>query len=227
MHGENGGFRDRHDNKKKGVWSTIVATCRNMNKYNLDFCGSFSKQVAEGSECSFWNDKDVGQGITLRDRFPRLFALEVNQSAAFKDRWGYINGSWQGAWGWRSNLRGRSLEDFDNLVTLLTSSRFKSTGADTWSWNWDNKGLFSVSKISKLVHEKIFLARPTVDIKLFWSNLMPKKVNIFLWRLVNNAIPVKSILLSRGVPFISSACVFCDRQEETPDHCFFECHVVE
>ncbi|KAJ9551016.1 hypothetical protein OSB04_015061 [Centaurea solstitialis] len=95
--------------------------------------------VADGSQSSFWHDKAVGHGISLCERFPRLFSLEVNKRATFKERWSWVNGAWQGTWEWRTILRGRSLEDFNNLVNLLLSSDFKISGTDTWRWSWENK----------------------------------------------------------------------------------------
>ena len=124
-------------------------------------------------------------------------------------------------------IRGRSLEDFNNLVNLLSSTTFKISGSDSWTWTWDNTGMFTVGKLSKRVNEKISRASATGGAKSFWSKIVPRKVNIFNWRMLNNALPTKNNLVRRGVPLDSILYDFYVGHEESLDHCLFKCHSVE
>lgn len=56
-----------------------------------------------------------------------------------------------------------------------------------------------------------------------WNKWLPIKVNCFLWRLLLNRLPTKSILASKGIPVPSTACSLCSLEEETIEHLFYEC----
>ncbi|GKD90205.1 hypothetical protein Tco_1365712, partial [Tanacetum coccineum] len=47
----------------------------------------------------------------LKLYFPRLYALETNKETKVKDRWVMSNGSGSNSWNWRSQPRGRALDD--------------------------------------------------------------------------------------------------------------------
>ncbi|KAJ9553924.1 hypothetical protein OSB04_017969 [Centaurea solstitialis] len=211
-----------------GLWNSIMLSCRNLRKVGVDLCNSFYKSIVAGSQAEFWDDPNVGGGVKLKERFPRLFALESNPRVLFKDRWLFVRGSWQGNWEWRSILRGRSLEEFHNLIELLSSAPFKSSGIDNWHWKWDDKGLFSVKKLSEIIQMKTFPSS-SLPLVTYWSRFLPRKVNVFIWRLRHNALPTKENLEKRGINIASSSlsCVFCDSHVETLDHCFFGCRLVE
>ena len=61
------------------------------------------------------------------------------------------------------------------------------------------------------------------DTCFFWSNLIPTKINIFIWRFLRDALPTRSNLAKRGILLQFLACIFCDNNVETLDHCLFTC----
>ena len=97
LYGAKGGFDNPNLKNGKSGWESIVAWCRNFNDMAINFQSSFSKSIANGSSVKFWVDEAVGPGERLKDKFPRLYALERNKEVEFKDRWFFHNGYWQGA----------------------------------------------------------------------------------------------------------------------------------
>ena len=164
----------------------------------------------------------MGQGSKLKDCFPRLYALEKNINACFKDRWSFINGFWKGLWDWRTEIRGRAQDDLLALEMLLSSSTFRMEGSDQWSWGWDKSGIFTVKQLSKLLHNSSGL-NPGENALRFWSKLIPKKVNIFIRRLLKGAITTRWNLSQKGIMIPSLDCVLCGNNVETSDHCLFTC----
>ena len=207
------------------MWESIIAACKGLRSWGLDFFNSFSQKLSAGSEASWW-DKAIARGQSLKERFPRIFAMEMDQQVPFNQRWVWENGSWRGSWNWRSDLRGRTFEEYQRLVDFLIRSDFKTTGKNRWIWNWDNKGLFTCKNLSSIIHRNLTSqARASVNSSL-WSRLIPGKVNIFLWRLVNNALPTKDNLVKRGVPVPSVLYEFCISNVENTNYWFFECNKV-
>ncbi|XP_071687946.1 uncharacterized protein [Rutidosis leptorrhynchoides] len=56
-----------------------------------------------------------------------------------------------------------------------------------------------------------------------WFKFLPRKVDIFLWRLRLESLPVRWNLSARGVEINSIVCPVCNNGVETQDHVFFGC----
>lgn len=56
-----------------------------------------------------------------------------------------------------------------------------------------------------------------------WCTLVPKKVNVFIWRLCKGGIPVKEVLYERGKDLDCRLCPKCDCDVESIKHCFLDC----
>ena len=53
---------------------------------------------------------------------------------------------------------------------------------------------------------------------------MPKKVNIFVWRVLQGRIPVREELDKRGIDLDSKLCPCCDSAAETCSHSLVMCN---
>ncbi|GJS15088.1 hypothetical protein Tco_0409560 [Tanacetum coccineum] len=93
---------------------------------------------------------------------------------------------------------GRSLSDLHSLLALPEGTFLRPGIEDSWSWVLDHDGLFSVKRLSKLI-DSAFLSDRFPGKTHEWNPLIPKKINIFLWRLVLGRIPLLTKLDWRGV----------------------------
>ncbi|KAJ9564448.1 hypothetical protein OSB04_000414 [Centaurea solstitialis] len=222
FYGTDGGlFSPRHLDDKS-TWAAIVNCCKGVEFAGQNFIASFSKIISTDSRSSFWEELALGSGarLKLKDLFPRIYALEKDKTASFKDRWKFINGTWSGTWDWIRPLRGRALDDLQALENRLSSLHVNSSRSDFWNWDWHNKGTFSVKHLVKLLQHD---PGGESGEKIIWNPLIPLKVNIFLWRLFKEAISTRFNLSKRGVHLNSLACIFCEDEVETTDHCLFSC----
>jgi hypothetical protein len=60
----------------------------------------------------------------------------------------------------------------------------------------------------------------------FWNKWVPKKVNIFIWRLVKDRVPTRQKLCDMGMDIPSTICPICEILEEDTTHLFFDCSKV-
>ena len=112
------------------------------------------------------------------------------------------------------------------MENLLANMNFKESGEDSWSWTMDSQDVFTVNKLSNLLQKR--MAPPEIrEVANFWSSLIPLKVNLFIWRLLLNAIPTKINLQQRGIPLNSVDCGLCGREPEDVEHCFFRCSKID
>ena len=64
---------------------------------------------------------------------------------------------------------------------------------------------------------------PSLSPSTRWSKLLPRKVNIFIWRLVLDRLTNRLNLSSRGLEIMSITCPSCNVGLESNDHIFFGC----
>ena len=58
-----------------------------------------------------------------------------------------------------------------------------------------------------------------------WNKLVPKKVNIFVWRALKGRIPVREELDKRGIDLDTLLCQCCDSMVESCSHCLVLCNL--
>ncbi|KAE8666427.1 Regulator of rDNA transcription protein 15 [Hibiscus syriacus] len=62
--------------------------------------------------------------------------------------------------------------------------------------------------------------------KNIWRDLVPPRVEIFMWQVMYQRVPVKQELHRRGVSaIVDVACPFCKKEAESSSHLFFTCFV--
>ncbi|GJS17668.1 RNA-directed DNA polymerase, eukaryota, reverse transcriptase zinc-binding domain protein [Tanacetum coccineum] len=87
---------------------------------------------------------------------------------------------------------------------------------------WDIK--FTVKDLARLVDE-IWLQTDRSGEETMWNNLSPKKVNIFVWRVLKGRLPILSELDKRGIDLNTLLCPCCDDNVETTDHSLLLCNM--
>ncbi|XP_071713115.1 uncharacterized protein [Rutidosis leptorrhynchoides] len=126
-------------------------------------------------------------------------------------------------WCWSRVPTGRTATELEELSNLLRSVSLDVNGGETWSWSLAKNGIFTVKKLAHLIDQKL-LSNPTVSAQqTLCNNLVPKKVEIFVWRLMKKRIPVRIELDKRGVDLHSIRCPVCDEDLESVDHSIVSC----
>ncbi|XP_058741169.1 uncharacterized protein LOC131613524 [Vicia villosa] len=105
-------------------------------------------------------------------------------------------------------------EALESFIPIISES-------DVFHWKLNPSSVFSVASVTSLVSSAKDNAWPTYTIKLLetmWKSKVPKKVHIFSLRFFIDRLPLKDLLLHRGVTnFTSLDCVICSNH---PDHRF-------
>ena len=103
-----------------------------------------------------------------------------------------------------------------NLNEILCFDRSRNC----WNWSLEADGTFSVRSLRKEVDSHILEAHPR---KMTWCKEVPRKINLFVWRLLRDKLPTRDNLSTRGVAFNSNLCPACNCFPETADHLFLRC----
>ncbi|XP_071709215.1 uncharacterized protein [Rutidosis leptorrhynchoides] len=142
------------------------------------------------------------------------YPIRFNVGNGTKYKWN--NGIWM--WHWKHiSLRGRSESLLYELSQMLESVPLLNQD-DKHYWAVCQNGDFSVSETRNSIDNAIL---PSLHPGTRWNKTLPKKVNIFLWRLAIDRLPTRLNLVSRGVDIGNIGCSICNHGVEDNHHIFF------
>nr|GEX17579.1 reverse transcriptase domain, reverse transcriptase zinc-binding domain protein [Tanacetum cinerariifolium] len=138
----------------------------------------------------------------LCDGFRKLYHLERRKEVSDLNR-----GVWE--WDWIRSIRVRVGNEFEDLIGVLKYVVVCNDCRDSWRWPLAEDGVFTVKELTRLIEENIHISDMVVK-KRFWWKLVPKKVNIFIWRALRGRLSVCVELDKRGVDLDTVLCPSCD-----------------
>jgi hypothetical protein len=191
------------------------------------FSNAVKKRVGNGRTIRFWRDVWVA-GLSLQERFPRLFSISNQQDAMLSDV-----GWWEdGVWNWRLLWRRNFFVWEETLLLHLRQVLAQVTlleAEDRWMWIPRGEDVFSVKSMYVCL-DTILLNHvtrsPTEDFafKFIWKSGAPSKVCAMAWQLLLNRIPTRDNLCYRGVIRADEVhCPWCVGSTETAVHAFLHC----
>nr|GEZ45480.1 probable serine/threonine-protein kinase WNK9 [Tanacetum cinerariifolium] len=125
-----------------------------------------------------------------------LYHLERDKDCLIVDR--IDNGHW--SWNWSRTDIGVS--NMAYLHDMLPEISLVDTQVDdSCLWSMAIDGLFSVKTSRRIIDAKLL---PSLVLSTSWDKILPRKVNIFIWRLSLDRLPHRLNLSSRGIDILRS-----------------------
>ncbi|KAE8667710.1 NUP155 protein [Hibiscus syriacus] len=160
--------------------------------------------------------------------FPRLFSISINKTGKLVDFGEYSSTGWSWEVQFRRNLNDWEIEQWANLMAVISSFTLSMDSSDGMIWKGTGDGLFTVKSAVKLCSfgslgsEEAYFWN-----KIVWKGQLPPKVESFMWQVVLGRLAVKTELVKRGVSGIQNLlCPLCMVEEESPSNLFFSCSMV-
>lgn len=201
-------FWGNNENRRKIVWiawKKVISSKENgglgigsLKAQNTALLGKWWWKFWDSSRC-LW--KDVVKAIHGADGL--LGVLSKPRS---------------GCWGAIASLASCLTKNnihFSQLFELATNE----SGAQNIIWKLDRSNGYSASSFSKFFDSSVLLCRST---QWEWNKLVPRKVNILAWRVINGKLPTLENLNKVGVR-VQSNCRICGFGPENEDHIFTRC----
>ncbi|KAL4572312.1 hypothetical protein LXL04_019084 [Taraxacum kok-saghyz] len=202
-------------------WARVVGAVSKLHSKGVVNHNALRRKLGDGKQIHFWSDCWLGR-LPLKIEYPRLAALEEDVDCRVADRWS--SGGWR--WHWRRHITGgvtaAQLEELNHRLLEVKCVDER----DTWVWDLADDGLFSVAVTRNWIDDKV-LPVGGGGHNTRWSKIVPRKVNIFIWRLLWKRLPTRELLTKRGIFIHTVACPMCGLEDETLMHVCGRCEVVE
>ncbi|KAJ9538060.1 hypothetical protein OSB04_030793 [Centaurea solstitialis] len=195
---------------------------KSLDSEGINFSGSFRKRIGNGGGTCLWEDKWLGERV-LREEFPRLSRLEVKGNCKIVERGEWVDGKWEWRWSWRREPRGRELGELEELQERLVGWEPVRREKDGWVWEWSGDKVFSVGKLKEVILKGVGEGEEGRGGSTLWCKLVPRKINVFIWRLMRGRIPTREVLNNMGIDLDSVLCRRCGEAIENRDHALIGC----
>ncbi|CAJ2646720.1 unnamed protein product [Trifolium pratense] len=218
------GGRLREGGQRGSVWWREVARIREgVGESEGSWFGEHVlRRVGNGSDTLFWTDPWV-DGISLRERFGRLFVLAETKSHTVAEMFVLGWGRGGEAWKWRRQLRAWEEELLGECQSLLLDISLQDQTSDRWQWSPDPDTGYTVRGAYQILISQDSVTLHDAE-NLIWHPQVPLKVSIFAWRLLRDRLPTRANLVNRGVLSSSAdTCVFGCGVAESAHHLFLSC----
>jgi len=185
------------------------------------FDNNIRRVVGNGRETLFWTDNWLG-GVPLKLHFSRLYELVVHKECSveemMRERWERGGGRWV----WRRRLLAWEEESVRECASLLNNVVLQDNFQDRWRCLLEPNHGYLVSGVYRYLTTSLNVS----VVHDVWHKLVPSKVSLFAWRLLQDRIPTRTNLVRRNVlQSIDNACVTGCGSVETTDHLFRCCDI--
>lgn len=186
------------------------------------FGENVERVVGDGKNTFFWTDKWL-DGVPLKLRFSRLYELTVHKECTVEEM---VRLGWEeegNAWGWRRRLWAWEEDSMRECVFLVNHVLLQDNIQDSWRWIPDPIHGYSVRGAYRFLTSQ---AEPATEniISSVWHRLVPSKISLFAWRLLQDRILTKSKLVRRHIlQQNDNICVEGCGFTETTNHLFIGC----
>ncbi|GKA39517.1 RNA-directed DNA polymerase, eukaryota, reverse transcriptase zinc-binding domain protein [Tanacetum coccineum] len=172
-------------------------------------------KLGNGEMTHFWDDNWC-EGGRLKDRFPRVYALEECKDITVGSKLAQPSITQSFRRMPRGGVEQMQVDDLINLVQNISLIPMQ----DRWTWTLNSSGDFSVASVRSYIDTTML---PKGDYQTRWVNLVPIKVNTFAWKVMTNSLPTRFNISRRGIDIDSISCGNCDSGVETATYLFFAC----
>ncbi|GJR04269.1 RNA-directed DNA polymerase, eukaryota, reverse transcriptase zinc-binding domain protein [Tanacetum coccineum] len=217
IYGESGSLDSPDPSSRRSPWLDIVREITILRSKGIDLLPFIRKKVGNGEDTLFWEAIWLN-GVILKQKYPRLYALELDKRVIVADK---LNHS-SLVWSYRRDPRGGIEEEQQRLLHSCIGGVILPNMLDRWVWSLEASDEFSVKSICSHIDDTLL---PKEDVRTRWVNVVPIKINVFAWRVRLDKLPTRSNLSLRGVEISSILCPLCNSSMESAHHLFFTCYV--
>ncbi|GKV53510.1 hypothetical protein SLEP1_g60031 [Rubroshorea leprosula] len=138
------------------------------------------------------------------------------------------NGLWEWNLTWRRKLFEWEEEEAMELHNMIQRVQTSQGCMDSWEWTHSKDGQYSTKSAYAILAKEEREATEITTFSRIWNSVLPRKISAFNWQLLQDRIPTKMNLLTRGIikDIQDCKCGICGEEEEDTKHLFLKCNMV-
>ncbi|GJS62131.1 RNA-directed DNA polymerase, eukaryota, reverse transcriptase zinc-binding domain protein [Tanacetum coccineum] len=183
VHKKDGSIGVNVKNVSNSVWLNIIREINVLSEKGINLVNQLRIKLGNGEITHFWDDNWC-EGGRLKDRFPRVYALEECKDITVGSKLAQPSITQS----FRRMPRGAVEQmQVDNLINLVQNISLIPM-QDRWTWMLNSLGDFLVASVRSYIDTTML---PKGDYQTRWVNLVPIKVNTFAWKVMTNSLPMR------------------------------------
>ncbi|XP_071713962.1 uncharacterized protein [Rutidosis leptorrhynchoides] len=107
-------------------------------------------------------------------------------------------------------------------MDMLSGVKLNSHAKDLWIWKAGGSEIFSTKGLTNLLNSRLLIPSSNSR-ETLCNKLVPKKIEVFVWRANKKRLPVLVELDKRGIDLHSVRYPLCDNDIETVNHSLILC----
>jgi exonuclease III len=205
----------QHNIKNRNFWIMEIPqlsswTWRSILKCRKVFLPLIQYSVNTSNTVNFWNEPWVSKGLILSTLFSYSQIVQSGIPLSANVNSYFINGKIQ--------LPYSSNNFIQQTWSKIHHTNFSALQASTVHWN-------STVHTVKVVYKSLVVSDslPAADWhEVIWNSDSVPQYNLMMWKVINSALLTRKLLHKYGMN-CPTWCLFCEIEDETPEHIFFEC----
>nr|GEW92627.1 RNA-directed DNA polymerase, eukaryota [Tanacetum cinerariifolium] len=150
IHGMDGSIGDIRSGNSKSCWSSIINEINGLSSKGIKLMNYLRITLGNGVFTHLWDESWHVEGI-LKDRFPRIYALENCKSVTVGDKLAHQTVSHSFRRLPRGGIENAQFAEFSVLLQQVVLAQ----GSDRWTWTANGSGQFSVASVRKIIDNKL------------------------------------------------------------------------
>ncbi|GJX29808.1 RNA-directed DNA polymerase, eukaryota, reverse transcriptase zinc-binding domain protein [Tanacetum coccineum] len=215
IHGMDGSIGNIRIDNSKSCWSSIINEINVLSSKGIKLMNYLRITLGNGVSTRLWDEPWHVEGI-LKDRFPRIYALENCKSVTVGDKLAHQTLSHSFGRLPRGGIENAQFAEFSVLLQQVVLAQ----GSVRWTWTENGSGQFSVASVRKIIDNKLCSGGEN---STRWIRCVPNKINIHAWKVMTEPLATRFDKSRRGIVIESILCGNCDIGVETTSHLFFTC----
>jgi len=206
--------------KVPGPWQNMKKLLLEQHPAAQTFLHHISITVGKGSKISFWEDRWAGDS-TLKDKFPSLYRLSTQQEALISSMGWFEGHLWKWTLAWKKALTQSEIKLVEDLKAVLATHAPLPNKEDIIHWKGKNE--YSARILQQLMFMEMEVEVDSLVCSV-WMNLVPPKVEFFMWVTLLGKLNTKEMLWKKGILSVNqNSCTFCSANSESLDHVLLHC----
>ena len=179
------------------IWWRDLKQALHQPKHGNTFQNGISWRVGCDDRIKFWEDNWINDDISLLPKYPRLYLISRQQNQVIQQLGAHMDTGWEWDFMWRRPLFDSEITIADSFLNDVEGKIIHPYKRDDWVWKADPSGIYSTQSAYNMLRGETIEGSGDGVFEELWKIKVPKKISVFVWRLIRDRLLTKTNLRRR------------------------------